>query len=128
MTLVGRVGDLRNLLIMSEEMFSRRSRRLPPSGPGGEAAVVGGYEDRVSPSVGAGKGTLVVLPNIAEGLLEDVVIADLELDVERLAKRLADLLVTADGALPAFESHTTNNLVDPADDVLDDDRSAIALE
>jgi hypothetical protein len=39
----------------------------------------------------------VVLPDVAEGLLKDVVVADLELDVERLAKGLSDLLVATDG-------------------------------
>jgi hypothetical protein len=74
------------------------------------------------------RGTLVVLPHIAERLLEGVVFADLELDVERPAQCLPDLLIASNGLLPALEADRSNYLVDPVDDVLDDDRSFLALE
>lgn len=72
--------------------------------------------------------SLVVLSDVAEGLFEDVVVANLELDVEGLPKRLAHLLVAADRGLPPLEADPTDDLVDPVDDVLDDDRGLIALE
>src|SRR5690606_2601329 len=71
---------------------------------------------------------LVVLSDVTEGLLEDIVVADLELDVEGLPQSLADLLVAADRGLPPLEADPTDDLVDPIDDVLDDDRGLIALK
>lgn len=40
---------------------------------------------------------LIVFTDISEGFLEDIVVADLELDVESLAKGLANFLISANG-------------------------------
>src|SRR5680860_429140 len=74
------------------------------------------------------KPSLVVLPDVAKRLLKDVVVADLELDIEGLAEGLSDLLIAADGGLPALEAHAADDLIDPVDDVVHDNRGLVSLE
>ena len=47
---------------------------------------------------------------------------------ERLLLAARIVLVAADRGLPPLEADPTDDLVDPVDDVLDDDRGLIALE
>ncbi len=74
------------------------------------------------------KSGQVLAFSVAKRDLEDVVVADLELDVQRLAECLADFLVAADGGLPPLEADASDDLVDPVHDVVDNDRSVVGLE
>lgn len=51
----------------------------------------------------------VVLTHISECLLEDIVIADLELYVKCLSQRLAHFLITTNGGLPIFEAYANDS-------------------
>lgn len=84
-----------------------------------EASDPGG-EDTGRPSV--------VLPDVLDSLLEDVVVADLELDVQSPPELLSDQLVTAVSGLPAFKPDSADDLVDPVHDVVDDDRGVLSLQ
>src|SRR5262249_29383091 len=96
-----------------------------PSEPGGHAVLPAGLPPRSrcrkrrktsKARQGSSKaGSSVVLPDVTEGLLKHVVVADLELDVQRVPERLADLLVTTDRGLPAVEPYGLHDLVDPVD-------------
>src|SRR2546421_10967061 len=70
----------------------------------------------------------VVLPDVPERLLKHVVVADLELDVQRRPERLADLLVATDRGLPALETDGLHDLVNPVDDVFDNHGGLVGLE
>ena len=72
--------------------------------------------------------TSVVLPYVPQGLLEHVVVANRELNLQRLAEHPPTFLIASNCGLPALKAHSANNLVDPVDDVNDDNRRLIGLE
>jgi len=71
---------------------------------------------------------LIVFADIPERLLENVVVTDLELYIEGLPEGLPDLLVAANGGLPAIEADGAHDLVDSVDDVVDDDWGLLGFE
>src|SRR5690554_8055777 len=65
---------------------------------------------------------LIVLPDIAVGFLEQLLIR-MQFVLEKcLAQRLFDLALASLRALPTRKTHQSNNLIDVRDDTLDHDR------
>jgi hypothetical protein len=68
-----------------------------------------------------------VLADVSEGVFDDVVVANLELDVQIFAEGLLDQAAVA-CVLPFGEANGADDVVGLVDHVLDDDRGVVASE